>query len=332
MPQPSPIGYARRGEAFVAYRTCGNGPPDLLLVNDWFSHVGDLWSDQSPFRSVPRPALDAGSARHLRQARCRALGSGRARRAPDARGVDRRHACGARHARGRTFDHHRQGLRRADGAALRGDASRAASRRSCSSTGGPGSRRPTTSRSARPLPDQARMLEEPYMPPGVGALRRGGAALTRGAVVVAVLRAQRGEPEHVDDHAALVVRGRRPCRAAVGPRAGARHRPPRRLDRPRARSVPGGGHPRRAPGGAARCGELPLRRGHGRAGRRGAGARDGGATPAASGSGARDRALHGSRRVDPHRERAGRRPVAASARRARPARAGRAALEIRVAR
>jgi class 3 adenylate cyclase len=52
VPQPSPIAYARQGDAFVAFRTCGNGPPDLLLVNDWFSHVGDLWSDQSPFRPV----------------------------------------------------------------------------------------------------------------------------------------------------------------------------------------------------------------------------------------------------------------------------------------
>jgi class 3 adenylate cyclase len=50
--QPSPIGYARRGDSYVAYRTAGNGPPDLLLVNDWFSHVGELWSEASPFRPV----------------------------------------------------------------------------------------------------------------------------------------------------------------------------------------------------------------------------------------------------------------------------------------
>jgi class 3 adenylate cyclase len=52
VPPLSPIEYARRADAYVAYRTCGSGPPDLLLVNDWFSHVGDLWADDSPFRPV----------------------------------------------------------------------------------------------------------------------------------------------------------------------------------------------------------------------------------------------------------------------------------------
>lgn len=52
MPQPSPIEYARHDGAHVAYRTCGAGPPELLLVNDWFSHVGQLWDDASPFRPV----------------------------------------------------------------------------------------------------------------------------------------------------------------------------------------------------------------------------------------------------------------------------------------
>lgn len=50
--QASAIEYAPEGDAFVAYRTQGEGPPDLVLVNDWFSHVGALWEPSSPYRAV----------------------------------------------------------------------------------------------------------------------------------------------------------------------------------------------------------------------------------------------------------------------------------------
>lgn len=52
MPQASVIEYARSGDSFVAYRTEGQGETDLVLVNDWFSHVGMLWEASSPYLAV----------------------------------------------------------------------------------------------------------------------------------------------------------------------------------------------------------------------------------------------------------------------------------------
>ncbi len=58
MGRPSQVEYAETGAGFVAYRTGGSGPPEVVLVSDWFSHVGDLWQSDSPFR----PVLDAVSS------------------------------------------------------------------------------------------------------------------------------------------------------------------------------------------------------------------------------------------------------------------------------
>ena len=52
MNQTTAVEYARSGSAFVAYRTQGAAPPNIVLVNDWFSHVGALWQADSPFRPV----------------------------------------------------------------------------------------------------------------------------------------------------------------------------------------------------------------------------------------------------------------------------------------
>ncbi len=52
MPQPSPVEYAPTHDGFVAHRHCGSGPPHVVLVSDWFSHQGDLWRADSPFRPV----------------------------------------------------------------------------------------------------------------------------------------------------------------------------------------------------------------------------------------------------------------------------------------
>jgi len=49
---PSPTAYARCGDAHVAYRVCGDGPPDLVLALDWFSHVGEMWAPSSPLLDV----------------------------------------------------------------------------------------------------------------------------------------------------------------------------------------------------------------------------------------------------------------------------------------
>jgi class 3 adenylate cyclase len=48
----SAVEYANASGGFVAFRTYGAGPTDLLLLNDWFSHVGDLCRADSPFLGV----------------------------------------------------------------------------------------------------------------------------------------------------------------------------------------------------------------------------------------------------------------------------------------
>lgn len=49
---PSPIQYAACGDGYIAYRTCGDGPPDVVLALDWFSHVEEMWAPGSPLRPV----------------------------------------------------------------------------------------------------------------------------------------------------------------------------------------------------------------------------------------------------------------------------------------
>lgn len=52
MTQVSSVDYAKSSGGFVAYRAVGEGAPDLVLVSDWFSHVGALWEAGSPFLPV----------------------------------------------------------------------------------------------------------------------------------------------------------------------------------------------------------------------------------------------------------------------------------------
>ena len=52
MLQASAVQYARSGDSYIAYRTQGHGPENLVLVNDWFSHVGALWEPNSPYLAV----------------------------------------------------------------------------------------------------------------------------------------------------------------------------------------------------------------------------------------------------------------------------------------
>ena len=37
--------YARRGDDYIAYQTVGNGPPDILFMSAWFSHVDGRWEE-----------------------------------------------------------------------------------------------------------------------------------------------------------------------------------------------------------------------------------------------------------------------------------------------
>ena len=38
--------YARRGNLHLAYQVLGKGPPDLLLLDQWFSHMEAQWDVQ----------------------------------------------------------------------------------------------------------------------------------------------------------------------------------------------------------------------------------------------------------------------------------------------
>lgn len=37
--------YARRGDDYIAYQTVGSGPPDILFMSAWFSHVDGRWEE-----------------------------------------------------------------------------------------------------------------------------------------------------------------------------------------------------------------------------------------------------------------------------------------------
>ena len=52
MVHPSPTQYAQCGDGYIAYRVCGDGPVDLILTSDWFSHAEEMWSATSPLRPV----------------------------------------------------------------------------------------------------------------------------------------------------------------------------------------------------------------------------------------------------------------------------------------
>ncbi len=55
MVDPSSTEYARSADAYVAYRECGHGPVDLLLITDWFGHADQMWAPGSPFLALLEP-------------------------------------------------------------------------------------------------------------------------------------------------------------------------------------------------------------------------------------------------------------------------------------
>jgi class 3 adenylate cyclase len=55
-----PVAYAAARDGSVAYRTCGDGPPDIVLVSDWFSHAERMWDVDSPFLAVLEPLAELG--------------------------------------------------------------------------------------------------------------------------------------------------------------------------------------------------------------------------------------------------------------------------------
>lgn len=52
MVNPSPTEYAPCGNGYVAYRVCGDGPLDLVLILDWFGNLEVMWAPDSPLRPV----------------------------------------------------------------------------------------------------------------------------------------------------------------------------------------------------------------------------------------------------------------------------------------
>ena len=48
--------YARSGDVHVAYQTVGDGPIDVLFVDQWWSNVDSQW-DVPPLAQMALPAL-----------------------------------------------------------------------------------------------------------------------------------------------------------------------------------------------------------------------------------------------------------------------------------
>ena len=51
MPEASEIRYVQSGEVSIAYRTAGEGPPDIVIAPGFVSHCEELW--RSPYHSAP---------------------------------------------------------------------------------------------------------------------------------------------------------------------------------------------------------------------------------------------------------------------------------------
>src|SRR5262245_31603131 len=48
--------YAKNGDMHIAYQVIGTGPPDLLFVHGWISHLEHLWEEPSVARFFSRLA------------------------------------------------------------------------------------------------------------------------------------------------------------------------------------------------------------------------------------------------------------------------------------
>ncbi len=56
MPSPPTTRYAKSGRAHIAYQVLGAGPPDLVLVHGWISHLELLWEQPAAAQSLRRLA------------------------------------------------------------------------------------------------------------------------------------------------------------------------------------------------------------------------------------------------------------------------------------
>lgn len=55
-PFPPPTQYARSGNVHLAYQVTGSGPPNVLMINEWWSHVEAVWEHPAPRRFLRRMA------------------------------------------------------------------------------------------------------------------------------------------------------------------------------------------------------------------------------------------------------------------------------------
>ena len=51
---PPPIRYVRNGDVNIAYQVVGEGPPDLLLIPGWISHLALDWEEPTWVRWCER--------------------------------------------------------------------------------------------------------------------------------------------------------------------------------------------------------------------------------------------------------------------------------------
>ena len=51
---PPPVRYVRNGDVSVAYQVVGEGPPDLLMIPGWISHLALEWEEPTWVRWCER--------------------------------------------------------------------------------------------------------------------------------------------------------------------------------------------------------------------------------------------------------------------------------------
>jgi hypothetical protein len=49
--QPPETRYTKSGDAHIAYQVVGDGPIDLLFVNEWLNHIDEQWGSRGSRRS-----------------------------------------------------------------------------------------------------------------------------------------------------------------------------------------------------------------------------------------------------------------------------------------
>ena len=59
MAEPPPVRYAQSGDVDIAYQVLGEGPPDIVVVAGFITHLTALWEDPELPRVVRAAGLDS---------------------------------------------------------------------------------------------------------------------------------------------------------------------------------------------------------------------------------------------------------------------------------